>query len=45
MYPIEKNLSLLFERFNKSENGSVVFDEFVSGITPFLSGIKNNDDE
>lgn len=40
MYPIEKNLGLLFERFNKSEDGSIIFEEFVAGITPFLSGIK-----
>jgi len=43
MYPIEKNLALLFERFNKSEDGSITFEELVSGITPFLSGIKQND--
>jgi len=43
MYPIEKNLGLLFERFNKSEDGSIIFEEFVSGITPFLSGIKQNE--
>lgn len=43
MYPIEKNLALLFERFNKSEDGAIVFEEFVAGITPFLSGIKQSD--
>ena len=40
MYPIEKNLGLLFERFNKSEDGAIAYEEFVAGITPFLSGIK-----
>jgi len=40
MYPIEKNLGLLFERFNKSEDGAIVYEEFVAGVTPFLSGIK-----
>jgi Ca2+-binding EF-hand superfamily protein len=40
MYPIEKNLGLLFERFNKSEDGAISYEEFVAGITPFLSGIK-----
>jgi len=43
MYPIETNLGLLFERFNKSEDGAIIFEEFVAGITPFLSGIKQAD--
>lgn len=41
MYPIEKNLSLLFERFDRDEDKVVTYDEFVTAITPFLSGIKD----
>lgn len=41
MYPIEKNLQLLFERFDKDQDGVISYDEFVTGITPFLSGIKD----
>lgn len=41
MYPIEKNLKLLFERFDKDEDDVISYDEFVTGITPFLSGIKD----
>ena len=36
MYPIEKNLSLLFERFDRDEDGVVAYDEFVTATTPFL---------
>ena len=43
MYPIIKNLALVFERFNKSEDGAITYEEFVAGITPFLSGIKQTD--
>jgi Ca2+-binding EF-hand superfamily protein len=28
MYPTEKNLALLFERFNKSGNKAVTFEEY-----------------
>jgi len=42
MYPIEKNLGLLIERFDKSEDDTVDYDEFVTGITPFLSGLTDN---
>ena len=44
MYPTEKNLGLLFERFDKSEDGVVDYDEFVTGVTPFLQGISKEDD-
>jgi Ca2+-binding EF-hand superfamily protein len=40
MYPIEKNLSLLYKRLDKDEDGVVAYDEFVTGIRPFLEGIK-----
>lgn len=35
LYPIEKNLNLLFERFDKDMDKHVKFEEFVAGITPF----------
>jgi len=35
MYPIEKDLSLLFERFDKDEDRFVKYEEFVTAITPF----------
>jgi Ca2+-binding EF-hand superfamily protein len=41
MYPIEKNLILLFERINKSGDGLVTFDEYQSAVTPFLSGMQD----
>ena len=39
MYPIEKNLVLMYERFNKSGSQAVNFDEFKTAITPFLQGV------
>lgn len=41
LYPIEKNLSLLFERFDKDEDGVISYDDFLNGITPFLNAIQN----
>jgi len=43
MYPIEKNLGLLFERFDKNGSKSVTFDEYHSAVTPFLTGIQQSD--
>ena len=37
IYPIEKDLGLLFERFDKSENGTVNYEEFVAAVTPFMN--------
>jgi len=37
LYPFEKDLGLLFERFDKDEDGSVDFEEFVAAITPFMN--------
>jgi len=36
LYPSEKNLGLLFGRFDNDEDGVVSYDEFVTAITPFL---------
>ena len=35
IYPVEKNLNLLYERFDKNRNNSVKFEEFVAAVTPF----------
>ena len=37
MYPAQKNICLVFERFDKDEDGIVSYDEFVAGIQPFLT--------
>mgnify|MGYP003840232569 CR=1 FL=1 len=37
LYPIEKDLSLLFERFDKDEDQVVDYEEFVAAITPFMN--------
>ena len=37
IYPIEKDLNLLFERFDKNEDGHVAYEEFVAAVTPFMS--------
>lgn len=37
LYPIEKDLGLLFERMDKDEDGYVNFEEFKASITPFMN--------
>ena len=37
IYPIEKDLGLLFERFDKNSNGHVNYEEFVAAVTPFMN--------
>ena len=37
IYPIEKDLLLLMERFDKNEDGFVDYEEFVAAITPFMN--------
>jgi Ca2+-binding EF-hand superfamily protein len=37
LYPIEKDLGLLFERMDKDEDGFVDYEEFVASITPFMN--------
>lgn len=37
IYPVEKNLLLLFERFNKSKDNFVKYEEFVAAVTPFMN--------
>lgn len=40
-YATEKNLSLMFDRFDKDESTSVEYDEFLVAFTPFLQGTSN----
>ena len=37
LYPIEKDLNLLYERFDKDGDKSVTFEEFVAAVTPFMN--------
>lgn len=37
LYPIEKDLQLLYERFDKDGDKSVTFEEFVAAVTPFMN--------
>ena len=36
MYPSEKNLQLLYQRWDKNEDGVISYEEFISAIQPFL---------
>jgi len=35
LYPVDKNLLLLFERFDKSKANFVKYEDFVAAVTPF----------
>lgn len=35
IYPVDKNLLLMFERFNKSKDGFCKYEDFVAAVTPF----------
>ena len=35
MYPSDKNLTLLFNRLDKSERGTISCDDFITGLQPF----------
>ena len=35
LYPSERNMNLLFERFDKDKDGVVGYEEFVTAIQPF----------
>lgn len=37
IYPVEKNLLLLFERFDKNKESYVKFEDFVAAVTPFMN--------
>jgi Ca2+-binding EF-hand superfamily protein len=37
IFPVERELQLLFERFDKDEDGIVSYHEFVAGLTPFMN--------
>jgi Ca2+-binding EF-hand superfamily protein len=38
MYPIERDLRLMFQRLDKDEDGVLTYQEFVQGLKPFLNG-------
>lgn len=44
MYPTDKSLKLLFERFDKDGGGTVCFDEYQQAVTPFLTGLNQNEE-
>ena len=37
VFAVEKELQLLFERFDKDEDGVVTLNEFIAGISPFMN--------
>jgi len=37
LYPIEKDLALVYERFDKDEDRAVPYEEFVRAVTPFMN--------
>ena len=39
MYPIERDLRLMFKRFDRDEDGVLTYKEFVAGLKPFLNGL------
>jgi len=37
VFAVEKELSLLFQRLDKDENGVITLPEFVAGVSPFMN--------
>jgi Ca2+-binding EF-hand superfamily protein len=37
LYPIEKDLGLVYERFDTDEDRAVPYEEFVRAVTPFMN--------
>ena len=37
VFPVERELQLLFERLDKDENGYITLAEFVAGVNPFTN--------
>ena len=37
VFAVEKELQLLFQRFDKDDNGLITLPEFVAGINPFMN--------
>jgi len=42
MYPTDKSLNLLFERFDKDGSKSICLDEYQQAVTPFLTGLQQD---
>ena len=38
VYPVEKELQLLFDRMDRDQDGMVTLPDFAAGISPFMSG-------
>ena len=38
VYPVEKELQLLFDRMDRDQDGSVSLMDFASAISPFIGG-------
>ncbi len=38
VYPVEKELQLLFDRLDRDQDGMVSMPDFAAGISPFMSG-------
>jgi Ca2+-binding EF-hand superfamily protein len=36
-YPMERDLQLVFERFDKDEDGIIDLKEFIAGLSPFMN--------
>ena len=40
VYPVEKELQLLFDRLDRDQDGMISLPDFAAGISPFMSGSK-----
>ncbi len=38
MYPVDKELHLLFDRLDRDQDGMVSMPDFAAGISPFMMG-------
>ena len=38
VYPVEKDLQLLFDRLDRDQDGTCSLADFAAGISPFMSG-------
>ena len=41
MYPSEKCISLMYQRWDKNDDNVISYDEFVTAISPFLAGAQD----
>jgi hypothetical protein len=38
VYPVDKELQLLFDRLDRDQDGMISMPDFAAGISPFMSG-------